>query len=75
MRTGEKVGIPEAGFIAQELDQVQQQFTATDYLNLVLKENPDRLEATPGKLIPVLVQAIQELSIEVDRLRAIVEPE
>ena len=38
-------------------------------MNLVLKSNPDRLEATPGKLIPVLVRAIQELSDEINILR------
>lgn len=47
MRDGGKVGIPEAGFIAQELDAVQQQFTATDYLNLIASnEDGSRLEAT-----------------------------
>jgi hypothetical protein len=75
MRTGEKVGIPESGFIAQELDEVQTRFTATDYLNLILGDNPDRLEAAPGKLLPVLVQAVKELADEVDRLRALVEPQ
>ena len=74
MRDGAKVGIPEAGFIAQELDAVQEQFGASDYLSLILKDNLDRLEATPGKLLPVLVQAVKELADEVDRLRAIVEP-
>ena len=47
MRDGGKVGIPEAGVIAQELDAVQQQFTATDYLNLIASnEDGSRLEAT-----------------------------
>jgi len=69
MRDGAKVGIPESGFIAQELDQVQQQFNAEDWLKLVLKENPDRLEATPGKLLPVLVKAMQEMAQEIDQLR------
>jgi hypothetical protein len=73
MRDGAKVGIPEAGFIAQELDAVQEQFGASDYLSLILKDNPDRLEATPGKLLPVLVRAIQELSIENEDLRSRIE--
>jgi hypothetical protein len=37
---------------------------------LVLEENPERLEATPGKLLPVMVRAIQELSDKVDGLTA-----
>jgi hypothetical protein len=69
MRDGAKVGIPEAGFIAQELDQVQQQFNVEEWLKLVLKENPDRLEATPGKLLPILVKAMQEMAQEIDQLR------
>jgi hypothetical protein len=61
-RDGSKSGIKEAGFIAQELDEVQNEFNAEHYLNLVLKENPEKLEASPGKLLPIMVKAIQELS-------------
>jgi hypothetical protein len=49
-----------AGFIAQELDEVQISDNA-DWLNLVTKENPEKWEATYGNLIPVIVKAIQEL--------------
>jgi hypothetical protein len=38
-------------------------------LQLVLKDNPDKLEASPGKLIPMLVKAVQELSAEVKELK------
>jgi hypothetical protein len=69
MRDGGKVGQQEAGFIAQELDEAQIAAGAEDYLDIVLKENLDKLEATPGKLIPVLVKAIQDLSAEVATLR------
>ena len=57
-----------AGFIAQELDEAQSQEHA-EWLNLVLKSNPDRLEATPGNLLPIMVKAIQELKKENDGLR------
>jgi hypothetical protein len=40
------------------------------FLGLVYEANPDRLEASYGKLIPVLVRAIQELSAEVKALKA-----
>ena len=30
-------------------------------MKLVVKGNPERLEATPGKLLPIMVKAIQEL--------------
>ena len=57
-----------AGFIAQELDEVQTKEQA-EWLNLVLKSNPDRLEATPGNLLPIMVKAIQELKKENNALR------
>jgi hypothetical protein len=58
-------GKKDIGFIAQELQSVDD-----DYLNLVYDENPDKLEATYGRLIPVLVQAIKELKAEVELLKA-----
>ncbi len=65
MRDGGKVGVKDSGFIAQELQQVDD-----EWLRLVYAENPEKLEATYGRLIPVLVKAIQELKQEVDNLRA-----
>ena len=35
-----------------------------------MDSNPDKLEAKQGKLIPVLVKAIQELSAENNALKA-----
>jgi FtsZ-binding cell division protein ZapB len=60
--------IPTAGFISQELDEVQTTENA-DWLNLVLKDNPEKLEATYGNLLPVMVKAIQELKTENDKLK------
>ena len=59
---------PTAGFIAQELDEVQSTAGA-EWLNLVLKDNPDKWEATPGNLLPLMVKAIQELKMENDELK------
>lgn len=64
-----KDGTYEAGFIAQDL-QAAQSDAAAEYLNMVMDENPDRLEARYGQLIPVLVQAIKELKSEVEQLKA-----
>ena len=58
---------PTAGFIAQELDEAQNLENA-DWLNLVLKDNPDKMEATYGNLLPVLVKAVQELKEKNDKL-------
>jgi hypothetical protein len=64
-----KDGTSEAGFIAQDL-QVAQETAGADFLGLVYDADPDKLEASAGKLIPVLVKAIQELSAKVQELEA-----
>ena len=69
MRDGGKVGIEETGFIAQDLQQVQQD-TGVEIPGLVSDDNPERLEAAYGKLVPVLVQAIKDLSAKVNELEA-----
>lgn len=63
---------PTAGFIAQELDELQRSENA-DWLNLVLKDNPGKWEATYGNLLPVMVKAIQELKKENDELKSQIE--
>jgi hypothetical protein len=73
MRDGAKVGQQEAGFIAQDLDKAQIDADAEDYLSLVLKNNPEKLEASYGKLVPVLVKAVQELSAEIATLKKEIE--
>ena len=60
-----KDGLIRAGFIAQELQEAQKDF---DFLDLVMDNNPDKLEAKQEHLIPVLVKAIQELSAKVTAL-------
>lgn len=52
-----------SGFIAQELEDVQNVNNA-EYLNLVYKGNPDKLEIASNNLIPVIVKALQDLSKE-----------
>jgi trimeric autotransporter adhesin len=68
-RDGKKVGIPEFGFIAQELQEAQAS-TGITVPNLVSTENPDKLEASAGTLLPVLVNAVQELTAMVRDLQA-----
>ena len=57
------------GFIAQEVDEVATAAGA-DWMRIVHKANPERLEMAPGKLIPVLVKAIQELTARLEALEA-----
>ena len=66
-KTESKDGTIRAGFIAQELQEAQ---SGSEYLDLVMDENPEKLEAKQGKLIPVLVKAIQELSARVEELES-----
>jgi hypothetical protein len=73
MRDGGKVDIEDTGFIAQDLQQTQQD-TGITIPGLVYESNPDKLEASYGKLIPVLVKAIQELSAEVANLKSQINP-
>ena len=67
-RDGGKVDVPEFGFIAQELRQAQADYGVT-LPGLVHDINPERLEAAPGTLIPVLVKAVQELQAQIDDLK------
>ena len=64
-----KDGTIRAGFLAQDL-QSSQNDSESDYLDLVMDNNPDKLEAKYGKLIPVLVKALQEATTEINTLKA-----
>ena len=64
-----KNGRIDTGFIAQELQVVQNESDA-NYVQSVDEANPDKLAAAYGKLIPVMVQAIKELSAEVEQLKS-----
>ena len=72
MRDGGKVGEADTGFIAQDLKQAQEDL-GVHIPHLVFDANPDKLEAGYGKLIPVLVQAIKDLSAKVNELEARLE--
>ena len=65
-----KDGTSETGFIAQEVQQVEKYHNASEYLGLIYDENPDKLELSSGKLTPVLVKAIQELTARVKLLES-----
>ena len=68
MRDGAKVGEKDFGFIAQEIVELEDSISGHDWLQLSLRDNPEKLEATPGRLIPILVKAIQDLSNKVNML-------
>ena len=63
-----KHDIKDFGFIAQDLKKSQEDAKLAETLKLVYDENPEKLEASYGKLIPILVKAIQELTAKVEQL-------
>jgi hypothetical protein len=58
-------GKKDFGFIAQEVRELD-----NDTLRLVYSENEEKLELSYGKLVPILVKAIQELKEEVELLKS-----
>ena len=65
-----KHDVKDFGFIAQDLKKSQEDAALAETLNLVYEQNPERLEASYGKLVPILVKAIQDLSKEIEILKA-----
>ena len=63
-----KDGATRIGFIAQELLEACQ--GENDKLELVMEDNPDRLEAKYGNLLPIMVQAIKDLTARIEELEA-----
>ena len=61
-------GKTELGFIAQELDEDLGE--KNNIIGAVDKQNPEKLHASYGKLIPIMVKAIQELSAKVQELES-----
>jgi hypothetical protein len=61
--------VKDFGFIAQDLKKSQEDAALAETLNLVYEQNPERLEASYGKLVPILVKAIQDLSREIEILK------
>lgn len=69
MRDGAVKDKKDFGFIAQEMMAVEDANDAP-WVRSVLRNNPDRLEVAPAQLLPIAIKAIQELSAQVDQLKA-----
>jgi hypothetical protein len=63
-----KVGISDIGFIAQDIVALEDSLEAADLLQLSYRDNLEKLEVTQGRLIPILVKAIQDLTAKVEAL-------
>jgi len=69
-RDGSMAGRKDVGFIAQELADVELDYSSHAHTRLVDYTNPEKLEARPHALLPILVKAVQELSEKNDALEA-----
>lgn len=69
MRDGAKVGAKDFGFIAQELAAAEDAVELQETLGLTDRNDPEKLLASYGKLVPILVQAVKELSTELNQLK------
>jgi hypothetical protein len=64
-----KHDVKDCGFIAQDLKAVQEKYNISEELQLVNEGiSQDKMYAAAGRLIPVLVKAIQELAAKVELL-------
>jgi hypothetical protein len=59
----------QVGVIAQQLDELQTRY-GVEWLGLVDKTNPDRWEATPGKLLFLVVQRVQRQEARLKRIES-----
>ena len=58
-----------SGFIAQEIQEVLEEENA-HYTKIVNESNPDNLTVGASDMIPMLVNAVKELSAEVEQLKS-----
>jgi hypothetical protein len=70
-RDGGRVGIKSAGFIAQDLLELQNDSLIGENLDLVSENDPDQLEARYANLLPVMIKAIQELTARINVLEGL----
>ena len=59
----ENKGKKDFGFVAQEVQALD-----NDTLRLIYSSNPEKLEMSYGKLVPILVQAVKELTSRLEAL-------
>lgn len=62
-----KRNVHDSGFLAQDLQDVQNT-TGINIPELVRAVNPERLEISPIKLIPILVKALQDATQKIQQL-------
>jgi len=71
-RDGGRVDIDDNGFIAQDLIEAQEK-SGHKIPNLVLENNPEKLQAAYGAMLPTIVSALQSALKEIDLLKTEIE--
>jgi hypothetical protein len=66
--THPRYNMPDSGFIAQELLATADKYNANSWLKVASNSNPDEIYADPGRLLPVTIKAVQELTDQIDAL-------
>jgi hypothetical protein len=69
-RDGSMGAAKDIGFIAQELAEVEMDFSSTSRTRMVSFEDPEKWEAAPNRTYPILIKAVQELSAKCEALEA-----
>jgi hypothetical protein len=69
-RDGSMGATKDIGFIAQELAEVEMDFSSTSKTRMVSFENPEKWEAAPNRTYPILIKAVQELAAKCEALEA-----
>ena len=72
-RDGSFKDVPSAGFIAQDLLELQKESSVGTNLDLVSEYSKDKLEARYGNLLPVYAKAIQDLDDKIEKQQLTIE--
>ena len=63
------IGDKDFGFIAQDLAKLEDSVDGHEWLRLTDRRDPEQYKIKPERLIPILINAIQELSAEIEKLK------
>ena len=69
-RDGSMGATKDIGFIAQELAEVEADFSSVSRTRIVAFDNPEKWEAAPNRTYPILIKAVQELAAKCEALEA-----
>jgi hypothetical protein len=68
-RDGNRTGISDSGFLAQDLLELIKKYGVEQHIKLAHDDNPEQLYADPGKLMPIVIKAIQDLDRQMTEIK------